>query len=58
MELKDPDFIRNPLVQNQAFFLESTCVLCGFSTLTRSIEEWIEHEKLHRTLCARSNAAA
>jgi len=58
MEVKDPDFIRNPVVQNQVFFLELKCALCGFSTLTRSIEELIEHEKLHRTQCARSDAAA
>jgi hypothetical protein len=52
MEVKDPDFIRNPVVQNQVFFLESKCALCGFSIATRSMEELIEHEKLHRTQCA------
>jgi hypothetical protein len=58
MEFKDYDFIRNPVAQNQVFFLESKCTLCGFSILTRSIEELTEHEKLHRTQCARSDAAA
>jgi hypothetical protein len=58
MEFKDYDFIRNPVAQNQVFFLESKCALCGFSILTRSIEELIEHEKLHPTQCARSDAAA
>jgi hypothetical protein len=58
MELKDRDFIRNPVVQNQVFFLESKCAFCSFSILTRSIEELIEHEKLHRTQCGSSKAAA
>ena len=58
MEFKDHDFIRNPVVQNQVFFLVSKCAFCGFSILTRSIEELIEHEKLHRTQCGASNAAA
>jgi hypothetical protein len=58
MEFKGHDFIRNAVVQNQVFFLESKCAFCGFSVLTRSIEELIEHEKLHRTQCGLSNAAA
>jgi hypothetical protein len=58
MEFKGHDFIRNPVVQNQVFFLESKCAGCGFSVLTRSIEELIEHEKLHRTQCSPSHAAA
>jgi hypothetical protein len=58
MEFKGRDFIRNPVVQNQVFFLESKCTFCGFSVLTSSIEESIEHEKLHRIQCASSNAAA
>jgi hypothetical protein len=58
MELKDHDFIRNPVVQNQIFFLESKCAFCSFSMLTRSIEELVELEKLHRNQCGSSNAAA
>jgi hypothetical protein len=58
MEFKDRDFIRNPIVQNQVFFLESECAFCGFSILARSIEELVEHEKLHRTQCGASKAAA
>jgi len=58
MEFKGRDFIRNPVVQNQVFFLESKCTFCGFSVLTSSIEELIEHEKLHRIQCVSSNAAA
>jgi hypothetical protein len=58
MKLKDHDFIRNPIVQNQVFFLESKCAFCGLSILTPSIEELVELEKLHRTQCGPSNAAA
>jgi hypothetical protein len=49
MGCKELDFIRNPVVQNEVFFLESKCAFCGFSVLARSIEELVEHEKLHRT---------
>jgi hypothetical protein len=58
MEFKDRDFIRNPVVQNQIFFLESECAFCGFSILARSIEELIKRETLHRTQCSPSKAAA
>ena len=58
MESKDHDFIRNPVVQNEVFFLESKCAFCGFSMLTRSIEELVELEKLHRNQCGPSKAAA
>jgi len=58
MEFKECDFIRNPVVQNEVFFLQSKCGACGFSVLVRSLEELIEHEKLHRTQCSPSNAAA
>jgi hypothetical protein len=58
MEFRDHDFIRNPIVQNQVFFLESKCAFCGFSVLTRSIDELIEHEKQHLTQCGPTNAAA
>jgi hypothetical protein len=58
MEFKSRDFIRSPVVQNQVFFLESKCTFCGFSVLTSSIEELIEHEKLHRIQCVQSSVAA
>lgn len=58
MEFKDRDFIRNPIVQNQVFFLESKCAFCGLSILTPSIEELVEQEKLHRKQCGLSEAAA
>jgi len=58
MGLKELDFIRNPVVLNEVFFLESKCGFCGFSIRARSIEELVEREKLHRTQCSPSNAAA
>jgi hypothetical protein len=58
MEFKEYDFTRNPVVQSEVFLLESKCTACGFSILVRSVEELVEHEKLHRTQCSPSNAAA
>jgi hypothetical protein len=58
MECKAHDFIWNPVVQNQVFFIKSKCALCGFSVLTRSIEELMEREKRHRAECGPSDAAA
>jgi len=51
MEFEESDFIRNPVVQNEIFFLESKCVSCSLSILAQSIEELIESEELHRTQC-------
>src|SRR6266446_3243065 len=53
MEFKEYDFARNPVVQNEVFFLQSKCAPCSFSILVRSIEELVEHERLHRTHVAR-----
>ncbi len=53
MEFKEYDFARNPVVQNEVFFLQSKCAACSFSILVRSIEELVEHERLHRTHVAR-----
>ena len=58
MGFKEFEFIRNPVVQSEVFFLESKCAFCGFSILARSIEELVEHEEVHRTQCSRSNAVA
>jgi hypothetical protein len=58
MEFKDYDVTRNPVVQNEVFFLQSKCTACGFSILVRSVEELVEHEKLYRTQCGVSHAAA
>ena len=51
MEFEETDFIRNPVVQNEIFFLESKCVSCSLSILAPSIEEVVELEELHRTQC-------
>jgi hypothetical protein len=56
MEFKEYDFTRNPVVQNEVFYLQSKCGACGFSVLVRSLEELIEHETLHRTQCSRSDS--
>jgi ribosomal protein S27AE len=45
------DFARNPIVENQVFFLESKCIRCGSSVLARSLEELVKQEKRHRALC-------
>jgi hypothetical protein len=58
MDFKDYDFTRNPVVQNEVFFLQSKCTACGFSILVRSVEELVEHEKLHRTQCSALDVAA
>ena len=58
MESKEFDFTRNPVVQNEVFFLESKCASCGFSILSRSVDELVEQEAAHRPQCGRSNSAA
>jgi hypothetical protein len=51
MEVEESDFIRNPVVQNELFFLESKCVSCSLSILAPTIEEVVELEESHRTQC-------
>jgi len=58
MEFIEYDFTRNPVVQNEAFFLESKCASCGFSILAPSVEELVEQEDSHRRQCSRSNSVA
>ena len=58
MELEEYDFTRNPIVENQTFFLESKCIHCGFVVLARTLEELVEEEKGHRAQCAPSRAAS
>ena len=55
MEFENYDFTRNPVVQNQVFFLESNCS-CGFSILARSIEELVGQEAFHRLHCKSADA--
>jgi hypothetical protein len=58
MESKEYDFTRNPIVENEKFFLESKCVHCGFAVRARSLEELLEYEELHRTQYAHKHAAS
>jgi len=58
MEFNEYDFTRNPVVQNEVFFLESKCASCGFSILARSVDELVEQEAAHRRQCRRSNSVA
>jgi hypothetical protein len=51
------DFARNPIVKDEEFSLESTCVLCGFSIVAGSLEEVLEEEKRHRPECGSKRAA-
>jgi hypothetical protein len=51
MESNEYDFTRNPVVQNEVFFLESKCASCGFSILARSIDELVEQD--HPTVAGR-----
>jgi hypothetical protein len=45
------DFVRNPIVEDQVFFLEAKCIRCGSSVLAPSLEELLEEEKRHRVEC-------
>jgi hypothetical protein len=51
------DFARNPIVENQVFFLQSKCIRCGCSVLAGSLEELLREEKRHRALCRLMRAA-
>jgi len=51
MVFEQYDFTRNPIVEDQVFFLESKCIRCGSSVLARSLEELLQEEKRHRALC-------
>jgi hypothetical protein len=52
------DFARNPIVENQEFFLESKCVRCGSSVVAASLEELLEEERRHRGECILKRAAS
>jgi hypothetical protein len=58
MEFVERDFTRNPVVQNEVFFLESKCAICGFSILATSVDELYELEESHRKQCRHSDVAA
>jgi hypothetical protein len=52
------DFARNPIVEDQVFFLESKCFRCGSSVLAPSLEELLEEEKRHRAECRAIRASS
>jgi ribosomal protein S27AE len=52
------DFTRNPIVEDQVFFLESKCIRCGSSVLAGSLEELLAEEKRHRGQCSLKRAAS
>jgi hypothetical protein len=51
MEFEEYDFTRNPIVEDQAFFLESKCIHCGFAVVASSVEQLLEEEEHHRAHC-------
>ena len=51
MEFKEYDFSRNPIVEDQVFYLESKCVRCGFAVVASSVEQLLEEEERHRRHC-------
>jgi hypothetical protein len=52
------DFTRNPIVEAQAFFLESKCIRCGFTVLATSLDELLEEEDRHRAQCPLTRAGS
>ena len=52
------DFTRNPIVEAQAFFLESKCIRCGFTVLAPAPGELLEEEERHRALCPVTRAGS
>lgn len=42
---QESEFIRGPILENQVFFLLSTCRYCGFTILASSIEDLLEQSK-------------
>ena len=50
------DFIRNPIVADRAFFLESKCIRCDFAVLARTLDELLEEENRHRARCLLTRA--
>jgi hypothetical protein len=51
LEFEEYDFTRNPIVEDQAFFLESKCIHCGFAVVASSVEQLLEEEEHHRAHC-------
>jgi hypothetical protein len=57
MVYQEYDFTRNPVVEDEVFFLESKCIRCGFTVVARSLEGLLEEEKRHRPQCPLARAA-
>jgi hypothetical protein len=58
MEFEEYDFIRNPIVEDQVFYLESKCVHCGFAVVASSVEQLLEEEERHRAYCIHMRAVS
>ena len=58
MVYEQHDFTRNPIVEDQVFFLESKCISCGSSVLASSLGELLEEEKRHRGECIPKRSAS
>ena len=58
MVFEQYDFIRNPIVEAQAFFLESKCIRCDFAVSAPSLDELLEQENRHRALCRLTGAGS
>jgi len=54
----DFDFTRSAVVENQIFFLQSKCDVCGFLILASSVEDLLDQEDRHRTECVVIHRAA
>jgi hypothetical protein len=57
MVFEEHDFMRNPIVENHTFLLESKCVQCGAAVLAHSLEESMQEEDSHRIQCMSKRAA-
>lgn len=51
---QESEFVRGPILENQVFFLLSTCSYCGFTILASSIEDLLEQEEKHQRKCLRT----
>jgi hypothetical protein len=58
MVSEEYDFTRNPIVEAQAFFIESKCIRCGLAVLSPALDELLEEEERHRALCPVTRAGS
>ena len=52
MKMREIEFDRSPIVENEVFFLQSKCVQCGFTILSSSLDDLLKQENRHRGECA------